>query len=71
MKILKEIVYINCLKLIVMSLLKLNLENTIKLFQRNYIWSFIENQFDKNSLLINLGGGVIGDMGGFTNNIHF
>ena len=32
----------------------------------NYIWEkLIENQFDKNSLLINLGGGVIGDMGGF------
>ena len=32
----------------------------------NYIWEKLtENQFDKNSLLINLGGGVIGDMGGF------
>ena len=32
----------------------------------NYIWDKLtENQFDKNSLLINLGGGVIGDMGGF------
>ena len=32
----------------------------------NYIWEKLtENHFDKNSLLINLGGGVIGDMGGF------
>ncbi len=32
----------------------------------NYIWEkLIENNFDKKSLLINLGGGVIGDMGGY------
>ena len=32
----------------------------------NYIWDKLtENNFDKKSILINLGGGVIGDMGGF------
>tara|TARA_B100001758_G_scaffold247943_1_gene268835 strand:+ start:219 stop:1208 length:990 start_codon:yes stop_codon:yes gene_type:complete len=32
----------------------------------NFIWNqLIDNNFDRNSLLINLGGGVIGDMGGF------
>src|SRR5258706_15099118 len=30
------------------------------------IWKqLLENQFDRKSLVINLGGGVIGDMGGF------
>ena len=30
------------------------------------IWNYLtENQFDRKSLVINLGGGVIGDMGGF------
>tara|TARA_B100000073_G_scaffold321744_1_gene302544 strand:- start:358 stop:1359 length:1002 start_codon:yes stop_codon:yes gene_type:complete len=33
----------------------------------NLIWnSFAQNDFDRESLLINLGGGVIGDMGGFS-----
>ena len=32
----------------------------------NFIWQQLtENNFDRNALLINLGGGVIGDMGGF------
>ena len=32
----------------------------------NLTWNqLIDNNFDRNSLLINLGGGVIGDMGGF------
>lgn len=32
----------------------------------NYIWEQLsKHNFDRNSLLINLGGGVIGDMGGF------
>ncbi len=32
----------------------------------NFIWSqLIEKSFDRKSLVINLGGGVIGDMGGF------
>ena len=32
----------------------------------NFIWEQLtKNQFDRNSLMINLGGGVIGDIGGF------
>ena len=32
----------------------------------NHIWrQMIDNQLDRNALMINLGGGVIGDMGGF------
>ena len=37
----------------------------------NLIWEKLtENQFDRNSLLINLGGGVIGDMGGFCSSTY-
>ena len=31
-----------------------------------YIWQQLTNaQFDRKSLLVNLGGGILGDMGGF------
>ena len=37
----------------------------------NYIWEkLIKHQFDRNSVLINLGGGVIGDIGGFCANTY-
>jgi len=37
----------------------------------NFIWQQLtENNFDRNSLLINLGGGVIGDMGGFCSSTY-
>ena len=37
----------------------------------NFIWEQLtKHNFDRNSLLINLGGGVIGDMGGFCASIY-
>src|SRR6478736_989196 len=37
----------------------------------SHIWhTLIENKADKNSLLINLGGGVVSDLGGFTASVY-
>ena len=37
----------------------------------NFIWEKLtNNKFDRNSLIINLGGGVIGDMGGFCARVY-
>ena len=67
MRIQNEIAYQNFLNWKTQLLLRLlSGEINKSISSCNYIWEQLsEHNFDRDSLLINLGGGVIGDMGGF------
>jgi 3-dehydroquinate synthase len=70
----------HCLPLLVTSCPKLSAAEIIEIESGEaskslefsaHIWqTFIENQADKKSLLINLGGGVVSDLGGFTASVY-
>lgn len=62
----------SCPKLVSAEIIEIEAGETSKSleFSANIWQTFIENNTDKNSLLINLGGGVVSDLGGFTASVY-